>query len=175
MSYSAEDEMEITAEGVPVNALIGTVKKSLRSAGISRDSGEGDLQVDSVQLVLNVVATESVGGKLDFRVPFIGMKLSMGAKVTRQDTHRIDITLVPPEPVETREVRGDIETALVDAIEAIRGVMASAAEGDEPWVLSTSEVNISFVITKEGSISLGAEGEFTNEVTNKLRLVLKPG
>jgi Trypsin-co-occurring domain 2 len=168
-------KMEVTDEGVPVNALIGTVKESLRSAGVSRDSGEGDLQVASIQLVLNVVATESVGGKLDFRVPFIGMKLSMGAKVTKQDTHSIDITLVPPESdEETREVRGDIQTALVDAIGAIRGVMASAAEGEEPWVLSTSEVDISFVVTKEGSISLGAEGELTNEVTNKLRLTLKP-
>jgi hypothetical protein len=42
-------------------------------------------------------------------------------------------------------------------------------------ILSTSEVEITFVVTKEGSISLGAEGEFANEVTNKLLLVLKPG
>src|SRR5262249_6669477 len=169
-------KMEVTDEGVPVNDLISTVKESLRIAGVSRDSGEGDLQVASIQLVLNVVATESVGGKLDFRVPVIGMKLRMGAKGTKQDTHSIAITLVPPESdEETRQVRGDIQTALVDAIGAIRGVMASAAEGEEPWVLSTSEVDMSFVVTKEGSISLGAEGELTNEVTNKLRLKLKPG
>lgn len=170
--------MEVTSQGVPVNALIGAVKDSLKKAGLSRDNADSDLQVASVRLVLNVVATESAGGKLDFRVPFIGMKLSVGAKVTRQDTHRIDITLEPPPPdPDYRETRGDIETALVDAITTIRGVMASAAgDGDdEPWFLSTSEVEISFVITKEGSISLGAEGEFTNEVTNKLLLVLKPG
>jgi hypothetical protein len=168
--------MEVTSQGVPVNALIGAVKDSLKKAGLSRDNADSDLQVASVQLVLNVVATESAGGKLDFRVPFIGMKLSMGAKVTRQDTHRIDITLEPPPPdPDYRETRGDIETALVDAITTIRGVVASAAGDDEPWFLSTSEVEISFVITKEGSISLGAEGEFTNEVTNKLLLVLKPG
>jgi hypothetical protein len=103
------------------------------------------------------------------------MKLSMGAKVTTQDTHSIDITLVPPQlDQQLRETRGDIETALVEAIATIRGVMASAAGGDEPWVLSTSDVEISFVVTKEGTISLGAEGEFSNEVTNKLRLSLKP-
>lgn len=167
--------MEVTSEGVPVNALIGAVKGSLRQAGLSRDNADGDLQVEAVQLVLNVVATESAGGGLDFRVPFIGMKLTVGAKVTRQDTHKIDITLVPPPPdPDYRETRGDIETALVDAITTIRGVMASAAEGDEPWALSTGEVELSFVVTKQGSISLGAEGEFANEVTNKLRLVLKP-
>ena len=166
--------MEITNRGVRINELIDSVKKSLKSAGISRNSSVGDLKVASVQLVLNVVATESAGGRFDLRVPFIGMKFTMGAKVTRQDTHSIDITLVPPEPdQQLRETRGDIETALVDAIATIRGVMASAAEGDEPWFLSTGEVEITFVITKEGSISIGAEGEFTDEVTNKLRLSLE--
>ena len=164
--------MKVTDAGVPIEALIGTVKDSLRSAGVSRDSGEGDLQVASVQLVLNVVATEAVGGRLNFCVPFIGMKFNVGAKVTRKDTHRIEINLVPPE-AGGREVRDDIEEALVDAIAAIRRVMASAAGGDEPWVMSTSEVEISFVVTKEGSISLGAEGEFSDEVTNKLRLALE--
>jgi hypothetical protein len=167
--------MDITKEGVAIDVLIGTIKKSLRRAGISQDASEGDLQVDSVQLVLNIVATESVGGRLDLCVPFVGMKLSMGAKVTKQDTHSITINLMPPEPSQRlRETRGDIETALVDAIDAIRSAMASAAEGDDPWILSTGEVELSFVITKQGSISLGAEGELSNEVTNKLLLALKP-
>jgi hypothetical protein len=167
--------MKVTDQGVQVTTLIDAVKRSLRTAGVSRDSGPGDLRVKSVKLTLNVLATESAGGKLDFRVPFVGMKLSMGAKVTRQDTHKIDITLVPPAPDPARrETRGDIETALVDAITSIRAVMASAAEGDEPWALSTSEVEIAFVVTKEGSISLGAEGEFAHEVTNTLKLALLP-
>jgi hypothetical protein len=167
--------VKVTDKGVPVSVLIDAVKQSLSRAGVSRGASVGDLLVASVQLVLNVVATESGGGRLDLRVPFIGMKLSMGTKVTKQDTHTIDITLVPPEPdPELREVRGDIETALVDAINTIRDVMASAAAGEDPWELSTSQVELSFVVTSEGSISLGAEAEFTNEVTNKLRLVLKP-
>lgn len=167
--------MEITNQGVPVSALIDSIKKSLKTAGISRNSGVGDLKVASIQLNLRVVATESAGGRFDLRVPFIGMKLTMGAKVTKQDTHNIDITLVPSETdQQLRETRGDIETALVDAIATIRGVMASAAGGDEPWTLSTSDVEIIFVVTKEGTISIGAEGEFSDEVTNKLRLSLRP-
>ena len=167
--------MEITSQGVPVSVLVDSIKKSLKTAGISRNSGVGDLKVASIQLNLRVVATESAGGRFDLRVPFIGMKLAMGAKVTRQDTHSIDITLVPLDAdQQLRETRGDIETALVDAITTIRGVMASAAEGDEPWTLSTSDVEITFVVTKEGTISIGAEGEFSDEVTNKLRLSLGP-
>lgn len=167
--------MEITNQGVPVSTLVDSIKKSLKTAGISRNSGVGDLKVASIQLNLRVVATESAGGRFDLRVPFIGMKLTMGAKVTKQDTHSINITLVPSETDQQfRETRGDIETALVDAIATIRGVMASAAGGDEPWALSTSDVEITFVVTKEGTISIGAEGEFSGEVTNKLRLSLGP-
>jgi hypothetical protein len=166
--------VELNDEGVPVDVLIGVIKDSLRSAGISRTSGPGDLQVASIQLALNVVAAEAMGGRLNFCVPFIGMNFRLGAKVTRQDTHTIEITLVPPEEAAEREVRGDVEAALVDAITTIRAVMTSAASCDDPWALSSGEVRVSFVITREGSISLGIEGELAREISHTLRLSLKP-
>ena len=89
--------MKVTDEGVPVDTLISVVKDSIKQAGVSRTSQTRDLQVASVQLILEVVASKTAGGGLDFRVPFIGMKLRLGAKVTKKDTHTIDITLVPPE------------------------------------------------------------------------------
>jgi hypothetical protein len=119
-----------------------------------------------------VVASNTAGGRLDFRVPVIGMKLRLGAAVTRKDTHTIDMTLVPKEE---RPVRGgDIEEVLVSAIETIRRVVASAAAGRDPWVLSESTIDISFAVTETGTISLGAEGELASEVTQTLRLGLGP-
>jgi hypothetical protein len=53
--------------------------------------------------------------------------------------------------------------------------MTQAAEGDDPWVLSASRIDISFAITQTGTISLGADGELANELTNTLRLGLAPG
>ncbi len=88
--------MKVSDEGVPVDSLISVVKDSIRRAGVSRTSRTRDLQVAKVQLVLDVVAAKTAGGGLDFRVPFIGMKLRVGVKVTKKDTHTIDITLVPP-------------------------------------------------------------------------------
>jgi hypothetical protein len=123
---------------------------------------------------LQVVAGKSGGGKFSFRVPFTGMELSGGAKVSRQDTHTIDITLVPPTAGE-RAVRGDVEQTLVTAIETIRATMAAAAYGDDPWDLSAATVDISFVLTKSGSISLGFEGELSRDVSQRLRLTLRPG
>ncbi len=97
------------------------------------------------------------------------MKLSVGAKVTKKDTHTIDITLVPPKEQATRQVRGgDVEDVLVNAIATIRDVMTKAAEGDDPWVLSAGTIDISFAITQTGTISLGVNGELANELTHTL-------
>jgi len=168
--------VKVTDEGVPVDTLISVIKDSIKRAGVSRTSQTKDLQVASVRLILDVVASKTAGGGLDFRVPFIGMKLRVGAKVTNKDTHTIDISLVPPKDRDARQVRGgEVEDVLVNAISTIRDVMTKAAEGDDPWFLSAGTIDISFGITKTGSISLGVDGELANELTQTLRLGLAPG
>jgi hypothetical protein len=167
--------MKVTSEGVPVETLIGVVKDSVKYGGISRTSQTRDLQVASLQLILEAVASKTAGGTINFCVPFLGMKLSIGTKVTKKDTHTIGITLVPSEERATREVRsGEVEEVLVKAIATIRDAMSRAADGDDPWVLSTGTIDISFAITQTGTISLGVEGELANEVTHTLRLGLEP-
>lgn len=164
--------MRVTNAGVPVEEVITTVKEAMKRAGVSRSSSHGDLRVESVQLVLRALASKTAGGELDFRIPFIGMKLRAGTKVTSRDTSTIDMTLKPPAQT-TRKVRGvNVEGALVDAITTIRAAMAYAAAGPDPWDLSSGIVDISFGVTKEGSISLGANGELNDEVTQTLRLRL---
>lgn len=167
--------MKITDAGVPVDTLIGVIKEAVKHANVSRTSAATDLRVASVQLILEVVASKSTGGGVNFRVPFIGMQLSAGTTVTAKDTHTIDITLVPPD-TPTRVVRGgNIDEALTQAITTIRGVIAEAATGDDPWVLQESTVDISFAITKTGTITLGVEGELSSGLTQTLRLGLAPG
>ena len=57
---------------------------------------------------------------------------------------------MPPEDRATRQVRGgDVEDVLVNAIATIRDVVTKAAEGDDPWVLSASTIDISFAITAD--------------------------
>jgi hypothetical protein len=166
--------VHVINDGVPVDELIKVVKHSVRRGGVSQVSGPTDLQVASVQLTLQVMASRTGGAGLSLRVPVIGAELRVGTKITKQDTHTIDITLVPPRQA-LRPVRGgDVEDALVAAIATVRQTMASAAAGDDPWVLSESSVDISFAVTKSGTISLGAEGELTHEVTQTLRLGLEP-
>jgi len=166
--------MKVTDEGVPVENLISVIKASIKRAGVSHTSPTQDLQVASVRLILEVVASKAAGGRLDFCVPFIGMKLRLGTKVTKKDTHTIDMILVPPKERPTRG-GGEVEDVLVKAIATIRDVMTQAAEGDDPWVLSAGTIDISFAITQTGTISLGVDGELANELTQTLRLGLEPG
>lgn len=63
---------------------------------MSATSEHPDLRVSAVQLILTLVATTTRGGSADFRVPLIGMQLRAGATVSRQDTHSLDLMLVPP-------------------------------------------------------------------------------
>jgi hypothetical protein len=58
----------------------------------------------------------------------------------------------------------------VKAIAAIRAVTSQAAEGDDPWILSEGAIDISFAITQTGTISLGVDGELSDELTHTLRL-----
>jgi hypothetical protein len=165
--------VNVTDLGVPVGELVADVKRAIRAANVSASDGR-DMRVASVELTLHAVAVGATGGGLDFRVPVIGARLRIGGKVTRQDTHTITVTLVPP-PGPAYEVRGErVQQALVEAIGTIRAVLRDAGAGEDPFVLGTGTVEMSFVVTAEGTISLGVEGELRDEVTHGLKLELAP-
>jgi NTP-dependent ternary system trypsin peptidase co-occuring protein len=165
--------LRVTDDSVPAKELIRIIKNSIKRAGVSSTSEKADLQVTAVKLILHVVAINTVGGGLDIRVPVVGMRLKMGGKLTRQDTHTIDITLEPPTRLAGHELRdGKVEDTLVKAITTIRAVVADAAEGDDPWVLRTGSVDISFAVTDAGNLSVGIEDEFSSELNHTLRLDL---
>ena len=76
-----------------MDTLISVVKDSIKRAGVSRTSQNRDLQVASVQLILDVVASKTAGNGLDFRVPFIGMKVRI-----RSDAYGDPRAVVPRSP-----------------------------------------------------------------------------
>ncbi len=167
--------MRVSEDGVAIPELIETVQQAIKAANVSSTDLDRDLRVGSVHLTLNAIAMRSVGGGVDFRIPFIGMEVKVGGKLTKKDTHRIDISMVPPDLKGQPELRdGDFRSVFVDAINTIRAAVASAATGDDPFVLTESSVNISFAITAEGAISLGVDGGLANELTHTLTLGLIP-
>jgi hypothetical protein len=165
--------MEVTDTGVPVDSLIDAVKAAVTEAGISAANAGRTLRVTAIQLVLKAVATTTTGAKLQFRIPFIGMNLSLGSAVTQRDTHTIDITLVPPDLAPAAEIRdGGVDQAFVDAIETVTAVVARSAGGNDPFLLKESSVELVFAVTESGSISLGLDAAAKDEITHKLKLTL---
>jgi hypothetical protein len=72
----------------------------------------------------SAIATRSYGGGLNFQIPLIGTEVKLGGKLSRQDTHEIEISLVPPKPGKRPELRdGDPGDVLVEAIETIRATL----------------------------------------------------
>lgn len=167
--------MKVTEDGVPVQDVIAAVKLAIKEANVSATDEGRDLRVDSVKLILHALATRTLGGGLSFTVPFIGMPVRLGTKVTKSDTHEIEINLIPPGQDAEHEIReASLDLALVDAIETVRTVVASTSGGDDPFALNDAKITLSFAVTADGDISIGIDGSMTDEVTHTLVLALVP-
>ena len=163
--------MEVSEDGAAIDDVIGAVKEAIKVAGISGTDNNRDLRVTSVRLVLKTIASVATGGGVDFRIPFLGMSLKLGGSVTTQDTHTLDISLVPPDLGPQHEVRdGDVAAVLADSISTIRALLARASGGDDPFGLQTGFVELNFAVTRDGSITLGFNGELHGQVSHTLRI-----
>jgi Trypsin-co-occurring domain 2 len=167
--------VKVTEDGIPVQDVITAIKLAIKEANISAADEARDLRVGTVKLILHALATRAIGGGLSFTVPFIGMPLRFGTKITRSDTHEIKINLSPAAQEPGEEVReASLDVALLDSIATIRAVVASAAYGDDPFILNDAEITLSFAMTAEGSISIGIDDCMNDEVTHSLSLVIVP-
>jgi hypothetical protein len=165
----------VTEDGVPVQDVITAVKLAIKEANLSATDKDRDLVVSSFKLILHALATRTVGGSISFTVPFIGMPVRFGTKVTKSDTHEIEINLIPPEQEPRAEVREALlDLGLVDSIATVRAVLAAAADGDDPFILSDAKITLSFAITAEGDISIGIDDSISDQVTHSLSLALIP-
>jgi hypothetical protein len=163
--------VEVTEDGAAIDDVVDAVKEAIKIAGISRTDNDRDLRVTSVQLVLKTIASETAGGGVDFRIPFLGMGLKVGGSVSVQDTHTLDITLVPPDLRPRPELRdGDVAAVLADSVGTIRAIVGEASGGDDPFELKTSSVELNFAVTRNGSITLGFNGELNGQVSHTLRM-----
>jgi len=97
--------VNVTDDGIPVPDVIAAVKRAIKVASLSATDQGRDLRVGSISLILHAVAVRSSGGGLNFHIPFIGMEVQLGVKLTTRDTHEIEINLPPPQEKDRTEVR----------------------------------------------------------------------
>lgn len=170
-----ESSLTSTADSVSVTSLIEAVKSAVRTADISAAKTDRDLRVAGLELTLQAVATTDLGGAIEFRLPIVGTPFKIGSKTVRRRTHTLRVELTADD-LPRYEVRGDpeVEEVLVEAIESIRHVMAAAGGGDDPMSLRAGSVELVFGVTEQGTVTLGANGELTDEITHTLKLDFTP-
>jgi len=64
----------------------------------------------------------------------------------------------------------DVATVLAESISTIRAVLAQASDGNDPFSLKTSMVELNFAVTQNGSITLGFNGELQGQVSHTLQI-----
>jgi hypothetical protein len=161
-------------DGLAVEDLVTAVRRAAAQAAISDADAGRDMRITALDLTLHALARRDLGARLEFRIPVLGMPVSFGAKLTTRDTHQIRISLVPA--AYSHEVRGgaEVEETLVQAIETIRAVVARGVGDGDAFEHRSSEVELSFAVTQDGSIALVGTADLTGEVTHTLKLTLGP-
>jgi hypothetical protein len=163
--------VRVTDNGTPVDQLIAAINKSIERAS---GSGASTRKVVSVELILQIVVSDTVNLGLDFKVPFSGMKLSNGAQVTSEDTLTTYVTLLPPaHAARGDDCGGETEDAILSVVTTIRDAITSASDDLRP--LPSESVDIPFAITEAGILAAEADPGPASGVTHTLRLGLASG
>jgi hypothetical protein len=166
--------MRLDDDGVAVEDLVAAVRRAAAEASISDTDAGREMRITALELTLHAVAKREFGAKLEFRIPVLGLPVSVGARSGTHDTHTIRIRLEPASGVHAVRGGGEIEETLVQAIETIRAVVARGLGDQDAFVHASSEVELTFAVTGTGSIALVGTADLTDEVTHTLKLTLGP-
>jgi hypothetical protein len=132
--------------------------------------GKG-IEIKAVDLSLEAVALRDAGGQLKFTVPFVGLEVEIGGKLAKEQTQTINLTLFPTKQVEEFSPP-EIGPELLEGMRVIREAVRYAAEGEPRFDLREPKVELSFVVTKEGKVTLFVAGEMKDTITHKAKLTL---
>lgn len=123
-----------------------------------------------VELTIQTVAERSAGGEVTLQVPILG-ELGGGSSRGSNHSQAVSLTLRPVEQIEAFDVgTADVELRLATAILDLRDVVKAAAASAPRFELESAQIELRFVVTREGHITLIASGERSDEVTHTLRL-----
>ena len=166
--------MHVSSQRVSVQELIDSVKNAIRYTGLAVTSEGRKLQIRTVGLRLQTVIEHSDGVGLQFSVPVVGWTAGVDASREAVTTQTLELAFEPVVPPLLMRGAVTVEQALVDGINALKGALQYAQIGDNPWNLLSGRVELEFVVTLQGSISLVVDRNKSQEGTQKLSLEIGP-
>jgi hypothetical protein len=152
--------------GVDIDEIIAKVKKAIRDVEERSLREDMKFKVEKLELTLKTFTSKDAGGKITLKIP---IEISLGGKVANQHTQTIGLTLVPVGELHTFG-HEDVEQDLVDAIYAIKEGIKNATEEPPQFKLQEATVGLDFILDKEGSISVIAQGSGQSQTTHSLKL-----
>ncbi|MEZ4632166.1 MAG: trypco2 family protein [Deinococcales bacterium] len=133
------------------------------------------LALEKVDLSLKTLVEKQAGAGLKFSVPLIDMSLEAGGDIREEQLQTISLSFVPEET--TRTSRGhesfNIQEQLGEGIDAIAELFELATLSEPRWSMATSSIELSFILTKDGKISLIAKAGAKKSFGHSLKLHLK--
>ncbi|MFB3764053.1 MAG: trypco2 family protein [Methanotrichaceae archaeon] len=159
----------MSLEGLSIADTIIKVKEAIKSA----QTGNGyNFEIDKLELTLKAIAGEDAGGEFNVKIPFIDTKVGISGKYANKDAQIINITLIPEKKKEKRE--WNIKDNLVKAMAIINEGVGKAAQGEPQFGLKDASVELNFVVDKNGEVAFVVKGGLQSEITNTVKLYLKP-
>jgi hypothetical protein len=152
-----------------IAAVIEQVKQAIRLVErvAARPVGA---TIERVELTIQTVLERGAGGALALNVPVLG-EVGGGGGVSRNQTQVVTLTLRPVEQIEAFDAGDvDVELRLTTAILDLRDAVRAAASSSPRFQLDSAAIELRFVVTREGHITLIARGERADEVTHTLTL-----
>jgi len=150
--------------------LIAQMKRAVSIVADEAIGTKGSAIIESIELELEGVATTEGGG--DFKFKILGKELGLGASYSKEKLQKISISLVPEEEIRTFGSE-DVSQLLVKALRMIRDSVAFAASQPPKYQLGEATAELSFEVTKDGSINFFAEGSRESVATQTVRIKLK--
>jgi hypothetical protein len=166
-----------SADSVTIDSVLTEIQKGLAKAQ-TEIVDQGMPPLKSVQVTLQTVATQKVGGTLKLLI------FSIGSTVTKERTQQLTLTLKPPA-LKKELVAGapSIAEGLTQALVSAAAGVQAARTGTPPLVLDTLEVQLSFVVTREGGaggsvtiapVTLELKGDISKKAVHQLKVTLAP-
>jgi len=155
--------------GVQIDGIISKVKKAIRE--VERRSYRSELGVKIEKLDLKLKAYNNKEGGVELKLPIVDTALGLEGNISKEETQTIELTLVPVENV---RLFGDeeIEDNLVDLIMGIEQGIKNAIVEAPRFKLQSASVELNFIVSSGGKISVVAKGGMKSETTHNLKLYL---
>lgn len=140
---------------VEVRRFVSDIQEAIKIAFRDRKDELGNFNVAKVELKLHTIAEQTAGGKITFKIPFIG-DVEIGPEGTNSVTNELHLVFPHEEFKEGATLFGDsVRESITEAVEAIREAIDELNDDpNTPYALSEATINLKFATDRSGNIKV---------------------